>query len=275
MAEGPAKPADAVSGWLKRNANWLALGFALVFFVLPYVSPFGGINHYLQAPQRFSEWTLRKLQHLFADYGYYVVFFGVLMENAMFLGLLVPGSIILILGGLAAENGSINIWLVIALGIAGTVIGDTISYFIGRMGWSRFLERGTMGEMMAKFRAAMDKNSTWIILAYHFAGYSRVVGPAGAGMFGVPYRKWAPLDFIGGATWVMLYVMIGVVLGLFGLEFGDTKRMARFVELFFTALLVVAVGIAWWRTSRSSGGDSDGAGTAGQLPIALVIDEEL
>ena len=275
MADEPATPADAVSGWLKRNGSWLALGFALVFFVLPYVSPFGGLNQYLQAPRRFSEWTLRKLQHLFTDYGYYVVFFGVLMENAMFLGLLVPGSIILILGGLAAENGSINLGLVIALGIAGTVIGDTISYFIGRMGWSRFLERGTMGEMMAKFRTAMEKNSTWIILAYHFAGYSRVVGPAGAGMFRVPYRKWAPLDFIGGSLWVTLYVMIGVVLGLFGLEFGDTKTMARFIEWFFTALLVVAVAIAWWRTSKSSGDGGDDGDASPKLPIALLIDEEL
>ena len=276
MPDEPEQHADRFTELLKRNANWLALGFALVFFVLPYVSPFGTLNQYLRSPQRLSEWTLRKLEQLFTNYGYYVVFFGVLMENAMFLGLIVPGSIILILAGLAAQNGSINLALVIALGIAGTIMGDTMSYFIGRMGWSRFLERGSIGAMMEKFRGAMDRNHTWIILGYHFAGYSRVVGPAGAGMFGVPYRKWAPLDHVGATAWVTLYVMIGVVLGLFGLEFGNTKTMARLLEVFFTALIVVAVAIAWWRTSRSvpSDGGSGGA-DANPIPVAILIDEEL
>lgn len=278
MADEPEEHTDRFTEWLKKNANWLALGFALVFFVLPYVSPFGAVNHYLHAPQRLSEWTLRKLEQLFVHYGYYVVFFGVLMENAMFLGLLVPGSIILILAGLAAENGSINLPLVVALGIAGTIIGDTTSYFIGRMGWSRFLERGSIGVMMDKFRGAMDKNHTWIILGYHFAGYSRVVGPAGAGMFGVPFRKWAPLDYLGGSAWVTLYVMIGVVLGLAGLDFGDTKTMARLLEWFFTALIVIAVAIAWWRTSRNAQPPADGGNggsDARAIPVAILVDEEL
>ena len=277
MPDEPEQHADRFTELLKKNANWLALGFALVFFVLPYVSPFGTLNQYLHAPQRLSEWTLRKLEQLFTNYGYYVVFFGLLMENAMFLGLIVPGSIILILAGLAAENGSINIALVLALGIAGTIIGDTMSYFIGRMGWSRFLERGSIGAMMEKFRGAMDRNHTWIILGYHFAGYSRVVGPAGAGMFGVPYRKWAPLDHVGATAWVTLYVMIGFVLGLFGLEFGNTKTMARLLEVFFTALIVVAVAIAWWRTSRHArSDDGSGGGTdANPIPVAILIDEEL
>ena len=276
MPDEPEQHADRFTELLKKNANWLALGFVLVFFVLPYVSPFGTLNHYLHAPQRLSEWTLRKLEQLFTNYGYYVVFLGVLMENAMFLGLIVPGSIILILAGLAAENGSINLALVLALGIAGTIIGDTMSYFIGRMGWSRFIERGSIGAMMEKFRGAMDRNHTWIILGYHFAGYSRVVGPAGAGMFGVPYRKWAPLDHVGATAWVTLYVMIGVVLGLFGLEFGNTKTMARLLEVFFTALIVVAVAIAWWRTSRNApSNDGSGGADAHPIPVAILIDEEL
>ena len=40
-------------------------------------------------------------------------------------------------------------------------------------------------------------NSVWIILGYHFAGYSRVVGPVAAGLFQIPYRRWAPLDYAG------------------------------------------------------------------------------
>lgn len=239
MEDEPAEhPAAA---WIRRNTSWLVLGVVLVLFLLPRLSPFHGLNNYLNFAQRFTEWSLRKLEALFKDYGYWVVFFGVLLENSMFLGLLVPGAIILILAGLAAQNGSINIWLVLGLGVTATIIGDTVSYGIGRLGWTRALERGAMKGMVERVRVSMQSNHTWIILAYHFAGYSRVVGPAAAGLFRIPYRKWAPLDYTGGTLWVGAYTMFGVVLGLFGVEFGDTKKMVRLLELFFTGLLVIAV----------------------------------
>ena len=199
-----ARPARASSRWhgcaaTRSGCCWPAWSWC---FALPRLSPFEGLNEYLNVFQRFSEWLLRKLESLFADYGYWVVFLGVLLENSMFLGLLVPGSIILILAGLSAENGSINIWYVIALGIAATIIGDTISYVVGRLGLTRRLADGSLGGAMERAASRMESNHVWIILAYHWAGYSRVVGPAAAGLFRIPYRRWAPLDYAGAAFWV-------------------------------------------------------------------------
>lgn len=249
MDETPAS-SDAVTEWLKRNFNWLALTFGLMFFVLPHVSPFATLNYYLNSPQRFSQWTLGKLENLFADYGYYVVFLGVFLENAMFLGLLVPGSVILILGGLSAQNGSIDIWPVLALAVAATIAGDTLSYMIGRMGWAKAIEKGAAGSMVERLRAAMESNHVWIILGYHWAGYSRAVGPAAAGLFQIPYRRWAPLDYSGGAVWAVVYVMLGVVLGLFGVEFSDTKTLVKLLEFLFLGIFIAAIAFAWYRTSR-------------------------
>ena len=84
----------------QQALNWIALGVTLVFFVIPRVSPFDGVNSFLNdfnVFRRFSEWLVAKTEDLFREYGYYVVFFGVLAENSMFLGLFVPGAIILIL----------------------------------------------------------------------------------------------------------------------------------------------------------------------------------
>lgn len=236
--------------WVRRNAQWLLLAGVVVVFALPRLSPFEGAAEYVNVFQRLSEWLLRKLESLFAEYGYLVVFLGVLLENSMFLGLLVPGSIILILGGLSAQNGSINLWYVIALGIAGTIIGDTLSYVVGRLGLTRRLADGSLGGAMERAGSSMRSNHVWMIMAYHWAGYSRVVGPAAAGLFGIPYRRWAPLDHAGAALWVTSYVMIGVVLGLFGVEFGDTKLMVRLFELMFTALLVAAIALTVIRSRR-------------------------
>ena len=249
--EHPTGDASPAASWLKRNMNWLVLTITLALIALPRLSPFEGLNEYLNVFQRLSEWTLETLQRLFKDYGYYVVFLGVLAENSMFLGLLVPGAIIIILGGLSAENGDINFWFVVGLAIIATIIGDTISYFIGRMGWTKALERGSFGEMLNKVRGPMEANSTWLILAYHFAGYSRVVGPAAAGLFRVPYRRWAPLDYTGGTLWVITFALVGYMLGVFGVEFDDTKSMVRLIEIFLTIGLVVMIVLAFTRTRQS------------------------
>jgi len=241
---------SAAAAWIQRNMSWLVLVLALVLLILPRLSPFQPLNDYLNVFQRLSEWLLGRVEHLFKDYGYYVVFFGVLAENSMFLGFLVPGTIILMLAGLSAENGSISLPIVIALGIAAALIGDTISYQVGRMGWTKVFDRGSIGEMIEKVRGPMESNRRWIIIGYHFAGYSRAVGPAAAGIFRIPFRHWAPLDYAGATLWVFVYVAIGVVVGLFGVQFGDTKRMARLVELLFMALLVAALGVTIWRALR-------------------------
>lgn len=241
---------SAAADWIQRNFSWLVLVGALVIIVLPRLSPFQPVNDYLNVFQRLSEWILGKLQSLFKDYGYYVVFFGVLAENTLLLGLLVPGTIILILAGLSAQNGTINLPLVIALGVSAALIGDTVSYHIGRMGWTRLFERMGMNPMIEKVRGPMESNRRWIILAYHFAGYSRAVGPAAAGIFKIPYRSWAPLDYIGATVWALAYVAVGVIVGLFGVQFGDTKRMARLIEVAFTGILVVALAVTIWRSAR-------------------------
>lgn len=250
MSETQGGGDDAAVAWMRRNGTWIALAVVAVLVVLPRVSPFEGLNSYLNFGTRLSEWTLGKVQRLFADYGYYVVFIGVLMENTMFLGLLVPGSIILILGGLAAENGSINVWFVLGAGIAATLLGDTISYGVGRLGWGKVLERGALAEAATKVRESMDRRGRWFIVVYHFGGYTRMIGPAAAGLFRIPYRRWAPLDYAGGTLWVLTFVGIGVILGLAGVEFGDTKRMVRLMEIVFTMMIVAVVVMAVYRQSR-------------------------
>ena len=257
--------------WFKRNANYIVFALVFLLVIFPRISPWDGLNDNLRVFQRLSVWALDKVEHLFADYGYYVVFIGVLIENSMFLGLLVPGAVILILAGLSAENGSINIWYVFALAIVATIIGDTISYTIGRLGWGRFIERTGMGAAMEKVREPMQSHTTWIILSYHLAGYSRVVGPLAAGLFRVPYRKWAPLDYAGGTIWVLLYTGAGVLLGLAGVEFGDTKRLVQLLEWFFLSVFAVAIILAYVRTMRSRNGDDDPAPPSGHPRAANVV----
>ena len=183
-------------------------------------------------------WAADTIQSLFEDYGYWVVFFGTLFENTLLLGLLVPGAVVVLLAGLAAHDGTISAPEAIALGIIGTVIGDTISYFLGRYGWSRFGQTQVLQALMEKVREPLLRRGTAFVLFYHFAGYTRVIGPTAAGLLRMPFRKWAPVDYGGAVLWIFGYFGIGYGLGIAGITLDSTDRYFRFVEW----VLLAAIG---------------------------------
>ncbi|MPZ49347.1 MAG: hypothetical protein GEU75_08635 [Dehalococcoidia bacterium] len=184
-------------------------------------------------------WGVDSARSLFESYGYWVIFLGTLFENTLFLGLIVPGALVLIIAGLAAHDGAISVPYAIGLGIAGTVIGDTISYCLGRFGWSRFGNAKMFREFNEKVREPILRRGTLFVLIYHFAGYTRVVGPTAAGFLKMPYAKWAPADYTGAALWVCLYLGIGYGLGLLGLSLDTTDDYFRYVEWGLLAIVFI------------------------------------
>ena len=73
------------------------------------------------------------------SYGYLVVFLLVMLES---IGLPMPGETALIAAALyAGSTHKLEIWGVIAVAIAGAIIGDNIGFSIGRYGGARLLLR--------------------------------------------------------------------------------------------------------------------------------------
>lgn len=183
-----------------------------------------------QAYSSLLRWAADAVQDLFERYGYWVVFFGTLSENTLLVGLIVPGALVVILAGLAAHDGAISVPASIAFGIAGTIIGDTLSYFIGRYGWSRFGHFKMLADLSNKVRQPLINRGTWFVMFYHFAGYTRVIGPTAAGLLRMPFRRWAMADYSGAVLWVLAYFAVGYLLGVAGLTLDSTDRWFRVIE---------------------------------------------
>ena len=67
---------------------------------------------------------------------FYVLIFVIAMVDGFFP--IVPGETTVIVGGVSAGAGDLNILTVIACGAVGAVVGDSVSYGIGRFGTTRF-----------------------------------------------------------------------------------------------------------------------------------------
>lgn len=181
-------------------------------------------------------WAADSVHTLFERYGYLAVFLGTLSENTLFVGLIVPGSLVIILAGISAHDGTFSAPLALVVGVAGTIIGDTISYCLGRFGYARF---GFLRKATETIREPILQRGTAFVLTYHFAGYTRVVGPTAAGVLRMPFIKWALADYAGAVLWVSTYIGIGYGLGIAGLTLDSTDEYFRYLEWILLALVAV------------------------------------
>ncbi len=188
---------------------------------------------------------------LFERQGYLVAFLGVLLENTLFFGFLVPGVLVLIIAGMAAQNGDVSLALVGAAALGGAVIGDTLSYLSGRHLWWRAVGSDAFARVVERLREPLQQNSPWLILSYHFAGYTRMVGPTAAGLFRLPFRRWALFDYTGVTIWVAAYLAAGYILASFGIDLEAAKRNVRVVDLVLLAMAIVLIGTMLRRMLRS------------------------
>jgi membrane protein DedA with SNARE-associated domain len=241
-------PDERRRGWAKRWAAWREAGLgwviagALLVFVARFM-PWRPLQTFFDSFDWLTERALTVTQDLFASYGYLVVFFGPLLENTLFIGAIIPGTIVMLLAGLSAHDGLISFWPAVLLGAVGAMIGDTISYGIGRWGWRLLGPETRLVRLADRMREPLLERGAFLVLTYHFAGYSRLVGPAAAGFLRMPFWRWVLLDYLGVTLWVLVFLSGGFLLGVAGLslEPGESERTVRVFEVILFALFAVAV----------------------------------
>lgn len=165
---------------------------------------------------------------LFALYGAPVVFVAAVAEATVGLGAIFPGVVIMFLGGAAAARGDGNVVVVFLVALAGTFLGDLISYGLGRWG-ARFLQGTRFAPTLRVASELMRGKALWLLPFYHLHSVTRTLGPFGAGALRMPLPLWAPLDFLGAAVANVAWVGLGYAFGTALLD--DDGRLKDFPAL--------------------------------------------
>jgi membrane protein DedA with SNARE-associated domain len=155
-----------------------------------------------------------------SSYGYLVVFLLVLVES---IGVPVPGETALIGAALyAGSTHKLEIWWVVAVAIAGAVLGDNIGFSIGRYGGAKLLLRyghkihlheGRLKIGIWLFRRHGGKVVFW----GRFVSILRTWAAFLAGANHMDWPRFLAFNAAGGVVWATLY-------GLLYYEFGATLR---------------------------------------------------
>ena len=174
------------------------------------------------------------VNYLLATYGYWAIFIGCLLE----------GETILILGGMAAHQHVLKLLPVIGYASLAGLLGDQLLFWAGRYFGERLLPR------LHKQQAAIDKVTSSIqhhptvsIFSVRFLYGMRLVGPMVIGASKVSPLKFACINLVGAVVWATLFASAGYWAGEFLQRvLGDLKPYRLPIALGVVAL-VVAVGL--------------------------------
>jgi membrane protein DedA with SNARE-associated domain len=163
-----------------------------------------------------------------SSYGYLVVFLLVMVES---IGVPVPGETALIGAALyAGSTHKLEIWWVIAVAIAGAVLGDNIGFSVGRYGGAKVLLRyghrihlheGRLKIGIWLFRRHGGKVVFW----GRFVSILRTWAAFLAGANHMDWTRFLVFNAAGGIVWATVY---GVAYYVFG---GALKNLSTTIDV--------------------------------------------
>jgi len=192
--------------------------------------------------------SLQLIEHYMLLYGYWAVFFGVMLENA---GVPVPGETILLIAGYFASTGKFHLGFVMLIAATGAVIGDNIGFAIGHhFGRSFLLRIGRFFFLTPKRLEHMEnyfaRHGNKTILVARFITGLRVFAALLAGASKMPWRIFFIFNVAGAILWSVVITTLGYLFG------SSLPLLIKWVGRSGTILLVsaVVIGIVVWRVRK-------------------------
>ena len=179
----------------------------------------------------------------------YPFIFGIAALDVIFP--VVPSETAVILAGVIAATGDLVLLAVIALAAAGAVLGDNISYWIGRTAGPWVVRRFFAGERRKRIDWAekqVEERGPYLILVGRFIPGGRTAITLACGLLEMRWRRFIAFDVLAGILWASY----AALLGYFGGRTFEESPFRGFLVAFAIALFVT-VAVEAYRYLRKRG----------------------
>ena len=185
-----------------------------------------------------------------AELALLLLFVIVLAESTALIGLIIPGTVLMITMGTLIGTGKMDFWLACGVGFVAALIGDVLSYWLG-FRYRRKLHRIQLvrqhRRLLLQARNVLRNHGPIGIFAGRFLGPTRPVLPMVAGMLSMRPQRFMPACILACLLWSPTYFLPGILAGAaYGL--GETNAMHFPTLLLISAVLSIA---AIWMISHS------------------------
>lgn len=145
----------------------------------------------------------------YVNWSYLLIFLFSLAENSLYLGFIVPGTILLIIAGGLAQQGTLSLPIVFLSTCSGTIIGDSISYWLAYFTSVKVLRKTKIQSFIQRYNSYFGPNIGRFVLLAHHSVYIRSLIPTIAGVLKINYSKWVMFDIVGALLSCSMFILIG------------------------------------------------------------------
>lgn len=145
----------------------------------------------------------------------YIVMAAILIVDGFFP--FVPGETgVVTLSTLVAASGGSLLWLVLVVAVAATMVGDAISFLIGRKvgleRW-RWMRGPRMSAIFARASIGLNRRPGLYLVGAKFLPFVRVAVTMTAGASGLAVRRYLPRSFVASTIYTLYHVGVGAAAG--------------------------------------------------------------
>jgi membrane protein DedA with SNARE-associated domain len=236
--------AALAGGWQRLPARMRAIAAVAALALIAWGS--GAIH-----PPNL-ETVAREVGATLGVYTYAVVGLMALLETGAGIGLIAPGELAVVIGGVTAGQGHTDLPLLIAIVWACAFTGDLISYTLGRrLGREFLLEHGHLVKLTAarlqQVEIFLARHGGKTIIVGRFIGLVRALAPFVAGSSRMPARRFVPATFVASGIWSATFSVLGY---MFWHSVDRAAEIAKQGSLVLVALVVVVGLIVAYRRGR-------------------------
>jgi membrane protein DedA with SNARE-associated domain len=202
--------------------------------------------------------SLIDVNHLVEVSGYPLLALLVMAESG---GIPVPGETALIVGGVLASQGTMQIEIVIAVAAAAAIVGDNLGYYIGRRGGRWLLQRP--GPFHSQRLRVLETGEPFFARhgpkAVFFGRFILGLRTWASWLAGANHMRWRTFvlwNALGGICWA---TGVGLLAYFVGRSAGNL--ITTFGIFGLAALLIAAiVGFLWHRRHKRQAASAAAAG---------------
>jgi membrane-associated protein len=188
----------------------------------------------------------------------------VFAEASILIGFFFPGETAVILGGVAASRGHINIVVLCVVVVTCGVAGDSVGYAVGEKWGRRLIKMRFLRKRQRLLDRVFDqlrKRGAIAVFVARFTAFLRAVVPGLAGISSMPYRVFLPANAAGGLVWGTGFCLLGYILGHAYTKVEHASGIASDVLLGLIALVLIVLSIRRRRREKA-----ETAGGSGETP---------
>ena len=145
---------------------------------------------------------------------YWIAFFAALLETTVGIGLILPGSTLILFLGAFSASGYLDVGDLIWFAVMGAIIGDNLNYYLGKKYGAKWLRKGfwfLKTQHIEKARQFLDAHGAKSIFLGRFIPSVKEIVPFIAGSVGMKRKTFLFWNALGAIGWGFEWVLAGYI----------------------------------------------------------------